>query len=298
MPTDDRPPVPPPGHPGRAALGVTCATLLFLFTPFIHAQSAPTSFSGRLDVEVTTRRLWHGLTRVSGIASQTQAQLGIQRGRLSAAAGALAVWDICDCGLGNVRLRGERRHGLGELDLWGEGRVALGAVSIGSGAVRYTFHGDATRGGIDKTRNTTEIFTLVELRQIYLSPRVATWIDVGPVGGTYFELGAALPLLGWPYPPFKTIYLDGQLGYNLSQGPNKDDPGQLANYAERGFTHARLALAGDILTGGSVRLSAGLQFELNFDDAVQGVRRQGSSDLDFGVWLGGSWQAPLGAKTQ
>ncbi len=39
-------------------------------------------------------------------------------------------------------------------------------------------------------------------QQIYLSPRMSAFIDLGPVGGTYLELGGSLPFLGWPYPLF------------------------------------------------------------------------------------------------
>jgi hypothetical protein len=281
------------GERARGCLNNRATLALFLITAPVHAQAI--SFHGRVDVELTTRRLWHGLTRVSGIAVETQPQLGLQRGTFSASAGALATWDMCDCGLGNVRLRGEGRHGLGEIDLWGEGRLGLGGVSLAGGATRYTFHGDAVRGGIDQSRNTTELYAIAELRRTYLSPRVETWVDVGPVGGTYFELGGALPLLGWPFPPFWTAYLDGELGYNLSQGPNPDDLTQFTNYAERGFTHARLSLAGDFHTDRAVRVSTGMQFQLNFDDAVRSARGRGSSAFDFGFWIGASWSPVPGS---
>jgi hypothetical protein len=239
----------------------------------------------RLDVQATTRRLWHGLTRVSGLAATSQVQVGTRAPFGSLAVGAFETWDLCQC-LGKVRLLGGSKRGPGELDLWGEYRVGTGDFALSAGAVRYIFHGRTRDGGIGSEWNSTELYLTAEVQQVYLSPRVSAWVDLGPVRGTYLELGGSLPLLGWPYPPFHEIYLDGEIGFSVSQGPNPDQPAQLARFKSNSVTHARLKLGADLMRRRHMSFPVGIELQANFDEAVRRPRSGPARDLSFGISAG------------
>jgi hypothetical protein len=283
-------------------LGVSLALALAVHLVPIQA-SAQTSADDstaawmRLDLQATTRRLWHGLTRVSGLAATSQVQVGANAPGGSIAVGALETWDLCRC-LGKVRLLGGGDRGPGELDLWGEYRLGRGDVSLSAGAVRYIFHGRTGRGGLGSEWNSTELYLTAEVQEVYLSPRLSAWVDLGPVQGTYLELGGALPLLGWPYPPFHEIYLEGDIGFSVSQGPNPGKPAQLARYAGNGFTHARLKLGADLLRRRYTSLPVGIELQANFDDAVRSARSGPGRDLSFGVSAGLLAYVPLARSTR
>jgi hypothetical protein len=278
-------------------LSVAVGVMGQIFVPEVGGQTAVSAADtpaawARFDLQVTSRRLWHGLTRVSGLAATTQIQAGTRVPGGSLAAGAIETWDLCQC-LGNVRLLGGSRRGPGELDLWGEYRIGAGDVGVSAGIVRYIFHGRSRLGGIGSESNSTELYLTAEVQHIYLSPRMSAWIDLGPVRGTYLELGGTLPLLGWPYPPFHEIYLDGELGFSVSQGPNPDKPGQLARFRDNAFTHARLKLGFDLLRRQYTTFPVGLELQANFDDATRRPRSAPSRDLSFGVSAGFLWYLPL-----
>jgi hypothetical protein len=260
----------------------------------VPAAAAPTLWA-QFDLQATTRRLWHGLTRVSGLGVTSQAQIGTRVPLGSLAAGAMQTWDLCQC-LGNVRLLGGRRRGLGELDLWGEYRIGTGDFGLSAGVVRYIFEGSRARGGIGSESNSTELYVTAEAQQIYLSPRLSAWIDLGPVGGTYLELGETIPLLGWPYPPFLEVYLDGELGFSISQGPNPNDPAQLARFRSNSFTHARLKVGADVLRRAYTTIPISLEFQANFDGAAKRPRSGVSRDFAFGLSAGLLWYLPLAGR--
>jgi hypothetical protein len=246
----------------------------------------------RLDLQATTRRLWHGLTRVSGLAATSQVQIGVRAPGGSVAVGALETWDLCRC-LGKVPLLGGSRRGPGELDLWGEYRIGTGDFGLSAGLVRYMFHGSSGRGGIGSELNSTELYLTVEVQQIYLSPRASAWVDLGPVRGTYLEVGGSVPLLGWPYPPFHEFYLDGEIGFSVSQGPNPNEPTQLTRFRSNGVTHARLKVGVDLLRRRYTTIPVSIEFQANFDEATRRPRGGPARDVSFGVSAGFLWYVPL-----
>jgi hypothetical protein len=269
-------------------LALVLGMIAQLLPSMTYAQAAggdPTALWARFDVQTTTRRLWHGLTRVSGLGVTSQAQVGTRAPFGSLAIGALETWDLCQC-LGKVRLLGGPRRGPGELDLWGEYRLGTGDLALSAGAVRYIFHGRSGEGGIGSEWNSTEVYFTAEVQQVYLSPRVSAWVDLGPVRGTYLELGGSLPLLGWPYPPFHEIYLDGEVGFSVSQGPNPERPAQLARFRRNGITHAKLKLGADLMRRRYTTFPVGIELQANFDEAVRRPRSGPARDLSFGISAG------------
>jgi hypothetical protein len=288
-----------PGAARRLPLVLCALAVIQLLPSMAIAQTAADSTSAwaRFDLQATTRRLWHGLTRVSGLAATSQVQLGMGAPGGSVAVGAIETWDLCRC-LGKVRLLGGGDRGPGELDLWAEYRLGTGDVSLSGGAVRYIFHGRTSRGGIGSEGNSTELYLTAEVQQVYLSPRLSAWVDVGPVKGTYLELGGALPLLGWPYPPFHELYLEGDVGFSLSQGPNSGKPAQLPRFAGNGFTHARIKLGADVMRRRYTTFPVGIELQANFDDAVRSARGGPPRDLSFGVSVGFLAYVPLARSTR
>ena len=273
------------------------ATIAPLSTSPLPGQTAEDTEAawGRVDLQATTRRLWHGLTRVSGLAATAQAQVGVRAPLGSVAAGALATWDLCRC-LGKVRLLGRRRYGLGELDLWGEYRLGRGDLSVAGGVVHYDFYGSGRRGGIGSGSNSTELYVTAEVEQVYLSPRASVFVDAGPVGGTYLELGGSLPVLGWPYPPFHEVFLEGELGFSVSQGPNADDSTQATRYARNSFTHARVKLGFDLLRRPHTTVPVSFELQANFDEAMKRPRGGPARDLAYGFSTGRQRFVPLGTR--
>jgi hypothetical protein len=284
---------------GSSRTSLRLPLLLSLLAPVLPSGAAAQSSAGdstavwaRFDLQATTRRLWHGLTRVSGLAATTQLQVGARAPLGSVAVGAIETWDLCRC-LGKVGLLGGSDRGPGELDLWGEYRIGTGDLALSAGVVRYIFHGRTGSGGIGSESNSTELYLTAEVQQIYLSPRMSAWVDLGPVRGTYLEIGGSLPLLGWPYPPFHELYLDGEIGFSVSQGPNATKPTQLARYERNRLTHARLKLGADLLRRRYTSFPVGLELQANFDEAVRRPRSGPGRDLSFGASAGFLWYVPL-----
>jgi hypothetical protein len=240
----------------------------------------------RFDLAASNRYVWRGIPRASGLILQPQLGVRARVGSAGIAAGAFESWELAKPGADAFTERGDGSRGLGELDLWAEYRLPLGNLQLAAGAVRYTFHGSRARGGRGSEHNTTELYAVAEAKRTYLSPAVSVWLDVGRVRGVYLLATAALPVLGWPFPPQRALYLDGAIGFNLGQGENAERPTQLSNYQSNGFTHARVGLTGDLVHFGGITTSLGADLQLNFDEAVRRGRNGRGRDAYAWVWVG------------
>ena len=106
--------------------------------------------------------------------------------------------------------------------------------------------------------------------------------------GAFLRASLDLPVLGWPFPPYAFVFVQGDMGLNIGQGPNTVRPAELANFSGKGITHVGLGLGTEIrarrLSGiGSVTLAFGARSQLNVDDAT---RFDGPGRMrDFVAWL-------------
>ncbi len=250
---------------GRATL---CLVTLGAMPGSVSAQRAVTPFFVRVDALATSKYVWRGLGRSQYPTLQTHGALALQTGKLRLVAGAFATYEPSRADANHRTLVGVGERGLGEADYWGEISAELGEVELATGLVRYTYHGDAAPRGLSSTANTTEFFARLDARGVRFSPSVAMWVDLEDVRGTYLELRAAAPVLGWPYQPPFFITVDGELGVSLGQGP---DPGGLrrAHFAGDGPTHVQAGLTGLVSALPWLAFSVGGRTQFGIDDSTR-----------------------------
>lgn len=268
---------------GRAAV---CLVTLGTLPGLLAAQRAGSPFFARVDALATSRYVWRGLGRSQSPTLQAHGALALRTGRYRLAAGAFATFEPSRADLDDRTLVGVGERGLGEADFWGEISAELGEVELATGIVYYTYHGDAALRGLSSTANTTELFARFDARGLRFSPSVAMWVDLDDVRGTYLELRAAAPLLGWPYDPPLFITLDGELGVCLGQQPDRAAR-QRANFAGDGPTHVQTGVT--VLTSlwPWLAVSGGWRLQFGIDDSTRiggdGVSRRLKTWFTAGV---------------
>ena len=254
----------------------------------VAAAPAAAQVSARADVSAAGRYVWHGISRSAGLVAQPALALGLRVHRLSLEGGGVLHYELDAASAGELSETGAGGRHLGEQDLWGQASFVLGPTRVHAGLVRYVFRGDSGTGGVGSARNTTEVFASLSTTSRYLNPTVEAWWDVERVRGAYLKGSVDLPVLGWPFPPYAFVFVQGELGLNVGQGPNPARPAELVNFATRGITHVGLGLGTEVqlrrLSGiGLATLALGVRSQLNVDDATKfdgpGRRR------DFVLWL-------------
>ena len=254
------------------------------------APALAAQLSARADFSLGTRYAWHGIPRAAGLAGQPSLAAGLRLRGIAVEGGVVTHYEIDRVAAGELTETGTgagwRR---GEDDLWARVTLHAGPARIQAGVVRYLFHGDPARGGLGPEHNTTELYTSFSTFNTYLNPTVETWWDVDRVRGAYVHASAAFPLMAWPYAPYIFAHIDGDIGLNLGQRVDPAQPGQLANFAGRGVTHAGIGAAVDLRPGhplgaGKSTITLGFRSQLSFDEAtrVNGAGR--FSDNSFWVW--------------
>jgi len=270
---------------------------LYLTGLTVLASRAAAQVSARADVSVGGRYVWHGISRSAGLVAQPAVAVGLRVRRLSLESGAVLHYELDRASAGELSETGAGGRRLGEEDLWGRALVVFGPTRVHLGVVRYNFRGDTAQGGVGPARNTTEVFASISTTSRYLNPTFEAWWDVARVRGAFLRGSFDLPVLGWPFPPYAFVFIQGDLGLNVGQGPNPFRPGELANFAARGITHVGLGLGTEVqvrrLSGiGTATLAFGARSQLNVDDAAKfdgpGRRR------DFVVWLWSGFTIVLG----
>ena len=264
----------------------------------LHAQA-----SARFDLATSNRYVWHGLSRAAGIVMQPSLAAGYRLRRFTLSSGLALHYELDRVSPDELSELGNSHGRLGEDDLWVQADLALGAVRLRSGLARYLFRGGSPRGGGGSLGNTTETYLALGAVTVYLNPLLEAWWDVDRVRGGFLRASASSPVFGWPIEPFFFISLAGEIGLNLGQHPDPARPGDLANFSQRGLTHAGLGL--DLLFRvsqrpglGSANVDLGLNGQLNLDDAARynGAGRSKSVIL----WLSAGVTLLLGgeARTQ
>jgi hypothetical protein len=274
----------------------SCLTGLMVAAPPAAAQ-----LSARADVFAAGRYVWHGVSRAAGFVAQPSLAVGLRRNRFSLEGGAVLHYELDRVSPGELSETGVGDRRLGEEDFWGRASLDVGPVRLHSGVVRYVFRGDPTRGGLGRARNTTEVYSALSTTSRYLNGSLEAWWDVARVRGTFLRASADLPVLGWPFPPYVFLFVEGDVGLNVGQGPNPARPGDLANFAGRGITHLGLGAGTEVRAGGvpgigRATLAVGVRSQLNLDDAtrVDGIGR----NRDYLVWLWTGMTVVLGADAE
>lgn len=265
------------------------------------ALPAAAQLSARADVSIDGRYVWHGISRAAGLVAQPSLVAELRLRRLSLQSGAVLHYELDRTSAGELSQTGTGGRHLGEQDFWGQASFVLGPTRLRAGLVRYSFRGDATRGGMGSARNTTELFASLSTTARYVSPTIEAWWDVDRVRGAFLRTSFDLPVLGWPFPPYAFVFVQGEMGLNVGQGPNLTRPTELANFAGRGITHVGLGLGTEMRLGnlsgiGSATLALGARSQLNADDATR-INGQGRT-RDFLVWLWTGMTIVLGGEAR
>ena len=219
--------------------------------------------------------------------AQPSLAAGLRFGRLSLEGGAVLHYELDAVGAGELSETGTGDRRLGEEDFWGRASLVIGPTRLHTGVVRYVFRGDPAQGGVGRGRNTTEVYASLSTTSRYVNPTLEGWWDVARVRGAFLRASFDLPVLGWPFPPYAFVFVQGDMGLNLGQGPNPARPGELANFASRGVTHVGLGLGTEVRAGhlsriGWATLALGVRSQLNIDAAT---RLDGTGrSRDFIVW--------------
>ena len=261
-----------------------------MLAALVGTPASAAQLSARADFSLSTRYVWHGIPRAAGLVGQPSLATGLRLGGLSVEGGVVTHYEIDRVAAGELTEAGVgagwRR---GEDDLWARAKLQAGPARLQLGVVHYWFQGDSARAGLGPEHNTTELYFSVSALTTYLNPTVETWWDVDRVRGAFVHASAAFPLMAWPYAPYIFAQIDGDIGLNLGQGVDPAQPGQLANFAGRGVTHAGIGAAVDLRPGhplgvGKSTITLGFRSQLNFDEAtrVNGAGR--FSDNSFWVW--------------
>lgn len=249
-------------------------------------SAVPAQSDARMDVVVANRHIWRGVNRATAWVGQVQGSGSLRVGPGALGAGVSELREMFEAAAGNVTEVGQDRRGLGERNWWAEYRFPVGPVSIGGGAVHYTYHGAANLRGRGPENNTSELFLAAELTRTDLSPMLAAFWDVEAARGLYLEASGRAPLLGWPWPPEVFIYLDGAFGFSAGLDPNPGRRGELSYYADAGFTHAQLGLAVDVKRTSHVALGGGFRFTRPFDASARGGADGRDRSLFLTLWAG------------
>jgi len=265
------------------------------------AAPAGAQLSARADLSAGGRYVWHGVSRSAGIVAQPSVAAGFRFDRLSIEGGAVLHYELDSVSTGELSQTGAGNRHLGEEDFWGRASLNLGPTRLDAGVVRYVFRGDSAQGGMGPDRNTTEVFVSLATTSRYLNPTLEAWFDVERVRGTFLRASFDVPVLGWPFPPYAFVFVQGEMGVNIGQGPNPARPEDLANFGRTGVTHLGLGLGTDLRVGrlsgiGSATLGFGARSQLNIDPAT---RFDGAGHTqDFIVWLWTGVTIVLGAETR
>jgi hypothetical protein len=246
-------------------------------TLMVLAAPATAQFSGRADVTAGGRYVWHGISRAGGLVAQPSIAVGLMVRSISLEGGAVLHYELDRALPGELSESGAGGPRLGEEDFWGRASVTLGSARLQSGVVRYRFRGGSGAGGIGPARNTTEVYAALSKLSSTFNPALEAWWDVDRVHGAFLRASVDVPIVGWPFPPYRFAFVEGDAGLNLGQ----------SNFARRGVTHVGLGVGAEMrltrLPGiGLSTLAFGVRSQLNLDDAtrVNGAGRR----RDFLAW--------------
>ena len=270
--------------PASAFLGLMRLCLLTLVTvAALPARAEGQQFG--LDLTVSNRHVWHGITRKNGYGAQGDGYVMVRRRDLWLTAGVWANLELEQSGRFGLTDRGTGRWGFTEVDYWVEASVPWEGIESTLGWTAYTFVTPDPSPGRDGEFNTHEVYARVRLRSLYLSPHLSAYYDVDRVDGMYLEGGVTLPVLANPTGrPYWSLFLGATAGFNVGQGPNTSEPAELANFDDRGITHLDLSAAFNLkapVFPAGTQVVLHLQFNRDAATERDGIRPSDRRDRTF-----------------
>lgn len=215
--------------------------------------------------------VWRGITRANGPSLQLEgsAGLGLAKGTLSA-----GVWTNFELGdsrsawLSNL---GPDRPGLSEIDYWARYAFHFNNTTVFGGAIHYEYRGDDPLAPFTEHASTSEVFAGVQLNRGRMVPQFTAYVDVDRVEGLYLESALAVHILQLSQQLPVILYFNTVLGFSVLQGPDDDDPAEVALFQEETFTHLDLSLALNVVLSRKHAITFDVEphFEAKFDDATR-----------------------------
>jgi hypothetical protein len=241
------------------------------------------------DLSMFSGYVWRGISVTNRPVGQPNAYVAFPAGTANVTVGGWANVDLgqYDDSDDFSQSGGVSSFNLAEFDPWAEVSVPAGKATLTGGVVGYLFPNDF---GATEALNTWEVYGKIGLA-VPLSPKLAVYYDVDKVNGAYLEgsVAHAVPLSS------VSLALGALAGLSAGQA-EADDPDELNNFAENGFTHLDLS-AGVPLPAGMFTITPVLHFLVNGDQNTKFTSPGEESDVKLWGGLTITWSRAFGAAT-
>jgi hypothetical protein len=263
------------------------AVLLAVVTS-ASARTAQAQATVGADLGLFSGYVWRGISFTNRPVGQPNAYVAIPAGKTTVTVGGWANVDLgrYDDSDDFSQSGGVSSFNVAEFDPWAEVSVPAGKATLTGGVVGYIFPNDF---GVTEDFNTWEVYGKVGLA-VPLSPKLAVYYDVDKVNGAYIEGSVAHSV------PLGSVSLALGALAGLSAGQAEaDDPDELNNFAENGFTHLDLS-AGVPFSAGIFTLTPVLHFVVNGDEFTKFTSPGEENDVKLWGGLTISWSRAFGAS--
>lgn len=235
--------------------------------------------------------VWRGLSLVNKPVLQPDINLSLPLGGASLTVGG---WSNIELGAydgdEDISQGGGRSFNLSEFDPYAEVGFTAGRVELAIGGVGYIYPNDAP--GVTTDANTWEVYGKVGF-DAPLAPSLAAYYDIDQVKGLYLEGSLSHDI---PLGP-KALTIGATAGWSVNQGPNDDEPEEVANFADDGFTH--LDLNASIEFGaGPFSITPSIHVVIAGDDAVKVTKIGSTSDTKLWGGVAISWGKVFGKSAE
>jgi hypothetical protein len=239
------------------------------------------------DLSLYSGYVWRGVSLTNRPVGQPNLYVAVPAGNATLTVGGWANVDLGRYDGSNhfSQSGGVSGFNLSEFDPWAEVSVPVGSATLTGGVVGYVFPNDF---GATDDFNTWEVYGKVGLG-VPLSPKLAVYYDFDKVNGAYFEGSVAHAV------PLGSLSLNLGALAGLSAGQAEaDDPEEINNFFENGFTHLDLS-AGVPLSAGIFSITPVVHFLINGDEVTKLTSPGDESDVKLWGGLTVSWSRALGA---
>jgi len=260
----------------------------------LAASAAPAAAQTELGITAGfySAYVWRGLSLTNKPVLQPDINLSFPLGGASLTVGGwgnveLGAYDDAE---DDISQGGGASFNLTEFDPYAEIGFTAGKAELAIGGVGYIYPNDE---GATSDFNTWEVYGKIGL-DAPLAPSLAAYYDIDKIKGLYIEGSLSHDI---PLGP-KALTIGALAGWNLSQGPNDDDPDEGVNFADKGITHVDLSASIEF-GAGPFSITPALHGVFAIDDATK-VTSPSNTDKGFKLWGGVaiSWGKAFGAKAE
>jgi hypothetical protein len=268
----------------RKLLGAVLVAVVAAASP----RSAQAQATVGADLGLFSGYVWRGISVTNRPVGQPNAYVAFPAGKTTVTVGGWANVDLgrYDDSDDFSQSGGVSSFNVAEFDPWAEVSVPAGKATLTGGVIGYVFPNDF---GFTDELNTWEVYGKVGLA-VPLSPKLAVYYDVDKVNGAYLEGSVAhsVPLGS------VSLALGALAGFSAGQA-EADDPDELNNFAENGFTHLDLS-AGVPFPVGIFSITPALHFVVNGDENTKFTSPGEENDVKLWGGFTISWSRAFGGQ--